>query len=311
MICREDPESGVTHAVTLFIICHYSRNNTSLNFARSSMPEQLEPHQKARLTALETTVRDGLRDFRRTGQALSEIRDNEFFRAGYDSFEAYLQDRWGFTPPQAGRLMEAADVAKVLDPLGIQPKNEAQARTFRAAARIVTELEPEAQRMVARLVEGVTPPPTENGEDSPPWDLPAAEVRIMASVVKRLDADATVYHPDSGAEVAMGTLSAPERYEVIRTHVDQKTQAYREKQEAKANAPQPERVNWGDWVLNHASQNLGPGQRLELVVEPDGSGAARAVARVVDGNTGEVLAAGGGAVTLKKAALNLAAELRG
>jgi len=277
------------------------------------MPEQLEPHQKARLTALETTVRDGLRDFRRTGQALSEIRDNEFFRAGYASFEAYLQDRWGFTPPQAGRLMEAADVAKVLDPLGIQPKNEAQARTFKAAAKIVTELEPEQQRVVARLVEGVMPPQTEvEGDDgSPPWDLPAAEVRIMASVVKKLDAEATVYHPDSGAEVAMGTLSAPERYEIIRTHVDQKTQAYREKQEAKVNAPQAEKVNWSDWVLNYASQNLGPGQRLELVVEPDGSGASRAVARVVDGHTGEILAAGQGAVTLKKAALNLAAEVRG
>lgn len=274
------------------------------------MPEQLEPHQKARLSALETTVRDGLRDFRRTGQALSEIRDNEFFRAGYDSFEAYLQDRWGFTPPQAGRLMEAADVAKVLDPLGIQPRNEAQARTFKAAAKIVTELEPEQQRVVARLVEGVMPQPTE-GDDTPPWELPAAEVRIMASVVKKLDADATVYHPENGREVPMGTLSAPERYEVIRTHVDQKTQAYREKQEAKASAPKPENVNWGDWVLNYAAQNLGPGQRLELVVEPDGSGASRAVARVVDGNTGEVLASGGGAVTLKKAALNLAAEVRG
>lgn len=277
------------------------------------MPEQLEPHQKARLSALETTVRDGLRDFRRTGQALSEIRDNEFFRAGYDSFEAYLQDRWGFTPPQAGRLMEAADVAKVLDPLGIQPKNEAQARTFKAAAKLVTELEPEQQRVVARLVEGVMPQQPEGQEDNdtPPWDLPAAEVRIMASVVKKLDADATVYHPENGREVPMGTLSGPERYEVIRTHVDQKTQAYREKQEAKANAPKPENANWGDWVLNYAAQNLGPGQRLELVVEPDGSGASRAVARVVDGNTGEVLAAGGGAVTLKKAALNLAAEVRG
>ncbi|GGL75574.1 hypothetical protein GCM10010840_12130 [Deinococcus aerolatus] len=277
------------------------------------MPEQLEPHQKARLSALETTVRDGLRDFRRTGQALSEIRDNEFFRVGHDSFEAYLQDRWGFTPPQAGRLMEAADVAKVLDPLGIQPKNEAQARTFRAAAKLVTELEPEQQRVVARLVEGVMPPQREGEEDAdaPPWDLPAAEVRIMASVVKKLDADATVYHPDSGAEVAMGTLSAPERYEIIRTHVDQKTQAYREKQEARASAPKPENVNWGDWVLNYAAQNLGPGQRLELVVEPDGSGASRAVARVVDGHTGEILASGQGAVTLKKAALNLAAEVRG
>ncbi|MFT2722279.1 hypothetical protein ACMT4L_20015 [Deinococcus sp. A31D244] len=275
---------------------------------------QLQPHQRARLTSLEQTVRDGLRDFRRTGQALSEIRDNEFFLATHESFEAYLQDRWGFTAPQAGRLIDAADVAKVLEPLGIQPKNEAQARAFRAAARIVTDLEPEQQRVVARLVEQAAPAPAQTAagtESDLPWEVPdAAEVRIMASVVKKLNEDATVHHPDSGDEVSMGSLNTPERFEVIRTHVDQKTQAYREKQEARANAPQPEKINWADWVLNHAAQNLGPGQRLELVVEPDGSGAVRAVARVVDGHTGEVLAAGAGAVTLKKAALNLAAEVR-
>ncbi|GGM04537.1 hypothetical protein [Deinococcus aerophilus] len=277
------------------------------------MTAPLEPHQAARLSALEQTVRDGLRDFRRTGQALSEIRDNGFYRTTHDSFEAYLQSRWGFTGPQAGRLIEAADVARVLEPLGIQPRTEAQARSFRAAARLVTEMEPEQQRVVARLVEAAAPAPdpAHESDDDLPWEVPAAEVRIMASVVRKLDADATVHHPDSGDEVPLGTLSAPERFEVIRTHVDQKTQAYREKQEAKASAPRPENVNWGDWVLNYAAQQLGPGQRLELVVEPDGSGAARAVARVVDGNTGEVLAAGQGAVTLKKAALNLAAEVRG
>ncbi|WP_291431042.1 hypothetical protein [Deinococcus sp.] len=274
---------------------------------------QLQPHQRARLSSLEQTVRDGLRDFRRTGQALAEIRDNEFFLATHESFEAYLQDRWGFTAPQAGRLIDAADVARVLEPLGIQPKNEAQARAFRAAAKIVTDLEPEQQRVVARLVEQAAPAAAQaEGADSDlPWEVPdAAEVRIMASVVKKLNEDATVHHPDSGDEVSMASLSTPERFEVIRTHVDQKTQAYREKQEARANAPQPEKINWADWVLNHAAQNLGPGQRLELVVEPDGGGAVRAVARVVDGHTGEVLAVGAGAVTLKKAALNLAAEIR-
>lgn len=280
------------------------------------MTASLAPHESARLSALEQTVRDGLRDFRRTGQALSEIRDNGFYRASYESFEAYLQDRWGFTAPQAGRLIDAADVARVLEPLGIQPKNEAQARSYRAAAKVITDLEPEQQRVVARLVEAAAPdtqPEAEgeaDGETDLPWDVPAAEVRIMASVVKKLNEDATVHHPDSGDEVSMGSLSTPERFEVIRTHVDQKTQAYREKQEARANAPQPEKINWADWVLNHAAQNLGTGQRLELVVEPDGSGAVRAVARVVDGHTGEVLAAGAGAVTLKKAALNLAAELK-
>ncbi|WP_233555281.1 hypothetical protein [Deinococcus sp. RM] len=276
------------------------------------MTASLAPHESARLSALEQTVRDGLRDFRRTGQALSEIRDNGFYRAAYESFEAYLQDRWGFTAPQAGRLIDASDVAKVLDPLGIQPKNEAQARSYRAAAKVIEELEPEQQRVIARLVEAAAPDtqPEMEGEDDVPWDVPAAEVRIMASVVKKMQPDALVHHPDSGDEVPFDTLTNPERFEVIRTHVDQKTQAYREKQEAKANAPQAEKINWADWVLNTAAQNLGHGQRLEITVEPDGSGAARAVARIVDGSTGEVLSAGGGAVTLKKAVLNLAAELK-
>lgn len=280
------------------------------------MTASLAPHESARLSALEQTVRDGLRDFRRTGQALSEIRDNGFYRASYESFEAYLQDRWGFTAPQAGRLIDASDVAKILDPLGIQPKNEAQARSYRAAAKVIEELEPEQQRVIARLVEAAAPdtqPAVDgeaDGEEDVPWDVPAAEVRIMASVVKKLQPDALVHHPDSGDEVPFDTLTNPERFEVIRTHVDQKTQAYREKQEAKANAPQAEKINWADWVLNTAAQNLGHGQRLEITVEPDGSGAARAVARIVDGSTGEVLSAGAGAVTLKKAVLYLADELK-
>ncbi|GGR91095.1 hypothetical protein [Deinococcus sedimenti] len=276
------------------------------------MTASLAPHESARLSALEQTVRDGLRDFRRTGQALSEIRDNGFYRASYESFEAYLQDRWGFTAPQAGRLIDASDVAKVLDPLGIQPKNEAQARSYRAAAKVIEELEPEQQRVIARLVEAAAPDtqPEMEGEEDVPWDVPAAEVRIMASVVKKMQPDALVHHPDSGDEVPFDTLTNPERFEVIRTHVDQKTQAYREKQEAKANAPQAEKINWADWVLNTAATSLSHGQRLEITVEPDGSGAARAVARIVDGSTGEVLSAGAGAVTLKKAVLNLAAELK-
>ncbi|MFC4639629.1 hypothetical protein [Deinococcus hohokamensis] len=276
------------------------------------MSAPLEPHEAARLKALEQTVRDGLRDFRRTGKALSEIRDNGFFRPFYESFEAYLQDRWGFTPPQAGRLIEAADVARVLEPLGIEPKNEVQARAYRAAAKLVTELEPEQQRVVARLVEAAAPVnEDQDPENDVPWDAPAAaELRIMASVVKKLEPDTTVYHPDSGDEVPYESLSAPQRFEVARTQAEQKTQAYREKQEAKAAAPQPEKVNWADWCLNHA-QTLAPGQRMELVVERDGSGAARAQARIVDGNTGEVLAEGQGAPFLKRAVMNLVSEVQG
>ncbi|MFC4427423.1 hypothetical protein [Deinococcus navajonensis] len=267
----------------------------------------LPEHEQARLDALEQSVADGLRDFQRTGQALSEIRDNAFYRATHETFEAYLQDRWGFTLPQAGRLIEAADVARVLAPIGIQPQHERQARAMKAAARLVTDLEPEQQRVVARLVEAAAPE-----ERDLPWEMAPdpAELRIMASVVRKLEPDSTVYHPDSGDEVPYQSLSVPQRFEVARTQAEQKTQAYREKQEAKAAAPQPEKVNWADWCLNHA-QTLAPGQRLELVVERDGSGGARAQARIVDGNTGEVLAEGQGAPYLKKAVLNLVSEVKG
>ncbi|PNY80525.1 hypothetical protein [Deinococcus koreensis] len=264
------------------------------------MSTELEPHQKHRLQSLEQTVKDGLRDFQRTGQALSEIRDNGFYRERYESFEAYLEQRWGFSQAQAGRLIDANEVAKVLSPLGIEPQSEKQARALKPAAKILTELEPEQQRVVARMVEEA------------PWeDAPEpAELRIMANVVQKMAPDTTVHHPESGDEVPFDSLSAPQRYEVIRTHVDQKTQAYHEKQEAKANKAPAESVNWADWCLNYAAQGMGPGQRLEIVVERDGSGAARAQARVVDGTSGEVLAEGQGAPFLKKAVLNLVAEVK-
>jgi hypothetical protein len=273
-----------------------------------STPVALEAHERARLDALERTVRDGLLDFRRTGEALAQIRDNALYRTTHPDFESYLETRWGFTRAQAGRLIDAADVARVLEPLGIDPQSERQARALKPAARILTELEPEQQRVVARLVEAAAG----GAEDDVPWDASAhaAEVRIMANVVQKLTPETTVYHPQSGTEVPLGELSGAERFEVIRTHVDQRTQAYHEKQEARAHRPPTENVNWTDWCMNHAAQALGAGQRIEIVVERDGSGAARAQARIVDGATGEVIAEGQGAPFLKKAVLNLVAEVR-
>ncbi|WP_309571916.1 hypothetical protein [Deinococcus sp.] len=275
----------------------------------TSSPDQLEPHERARMDALERTVRDGLRDFQRTGEALAQIRDNHLYRVGHESFEEYLEQRWGFTRTQAGRLIDAAETARVLEPLGIAPQSERQARALKPAARILTELEPEQQRVVTRLIKAAAG----DSDDDLPWDASAhpAEVRIMANVVQKLTPDTTVHHPDSGQEVPFDSLSTPERYEVIRTHVDQKTQAYHEKQEAKANKAPVESVNWTDWCLNYAAQALAPGQRIEIVVERDGSGAARAHARIVDATTGEVYAEGQGAPFLKKAVLNLVGEVKG
>ena len=112
----------------------------------------LQPHEEQRFAALEQTVSDGLRDFQRTGQALAEIRDNELFRETHSNFETYLRDRWGFNLRQADRIMDAAVLARQLEPLGITPLHEAQARAFKSSVKIMYELEPEQQRLIGRLV---------------------------------------------------------------------------------------------------------------------------------------------------------------
>ncbi len=270
----------------------------------------LQDHEKHRLQALEHTVKDGLREFQRTGNALSEIRDNNFFRATHQTFEAYLEQRWGFSTQQASRLIDASAVAKVLEPLGLTPENERQARALKPFAKIVTELEPEQQRVIANLIEENAAQTDDTGE-SPN----AAELKIMAGVVKKLEPDTTVYHPDNGEEVPFDTLSRPQRLEVIRTQVDQKTQAYHEKQlekeQAKAQKEPSEKVNWADWCLNYATQSLSTEQRLEITVQQDLSGNPKAIAKVLDNNTGEVLAEGEWANDLKQAVLSLVAEVKG
>ncbi len=268
----------------------------------------LAPHEEQRFQALEQTVEGGLRDFQRTGQALAEIRDNHLFRETHADFETYLRDRWGFNLRQADRIIDAAVVARQLEPLGIEPRHERQASTFKPAVKIIGALEPEQQRLISRLVEERRGA----GSDVPPWeDAAAPELKIMANVVQKLTPEKTVYHPESGDEVELGTLSPAQRYEVVREHVVQKAQAYHEKQAARAQQPPRERVNWADWFIAYAAEHLDHEQQLELVIEQGEGGPPRAVARVMSKVTGEVLAQGEPSDDLKRAVMTLRGAVSG
>lgn len=269
----------------------------------------LAPHEEQRFTALEQTVSDGLRDFQRTGQALAEIRENHFYRETHADFESYLRDRWGFNLRQADRIMDAAVVARQLEPLGIAPQHEAQARSFKPAVKILDVLEPEQQRLVSRLV---AERQAAEGDGLAPWEEAAApELKIMAGVVQKMTPDKTVYHPESGDEVAFETLSPSQRYEVVREHVTQKTQQYHDKQAAKAAAEPQEKLNWAAWCLQYAKEGLSPEQRLEIVLEQGQKGKPVIHARVVDKETGEVLMEGEAVGNMKNAVLGLVREVGG
>lgn len=94
----------------------------------TDLAEQLDAYELAALARAEKTIRKGLRTFVSVGQALMEIRDRELFRATHPSFEAYLADRWRLSRRHGARLIQAAEVAAVLGPIGPVPETESQAR---------------------------------------------------------------------------------------------------------------------------------------------------------------------------------------
>lgn len=79
------------------------------------------------LAELEAIIERGLSTFVEVGQALLEIRDSRIYRESHLTFQAYCEQRWGFSRFRAYRLMEAATITAVL-PIGHTPANEAQAR---------------------------------------------------------------------------------------------------------------------------------------------------------------------------------------
>jgi hypothetical protein len=69
-----------------------------------------------------------LSTFLDVGRALLAIRDGRLYRDGHDTFESYCRDRWGMERAHAYRMVQAAEVAEALSPMGDVPSSERQAR---------------------------------------------------------------------------------------------------------------------------------------------------------------------------------------
>jgi hypothetical protein len=89
------------------------------------------------LTDCEAIINRGIATFVEVGDALLEIRDRRLYRdAGYQSFDLYCRERWGWSRISAHRQIQAAKVVKLL-PIGNSsdgPANEAQARALAPVA---------------------------------------------------------------------------------------------------------------------------------------------------------------------------------
>jgi len=102
--------------------------------------------KQSSLADLEAIIESNRTQFYQIGKALKQIRDEQLYhQVLFDTFEAYVKDRWDMSRSHAYRLIDAS---KVMDNLsligdGIVPQNESQ-------ARVLAQLKPGDQRKIWR-----------------------------------------------------------------------------------------------------------------------------------------------------------------
>jgi hypothetical protein len=135
------------------------------------MPSTQWQAEVDQLHAAERTIEAGLATFVDVGQALAGIRDQRLYRLdGFDTFEGYCQERWGFSRVRAHQMIEAAQVSEALTMVNApQVTSERQAREVAAiikadgperAAEILTEVAAEGKVTAAAIREAARPTKT-------------------------------------------------------------------------------------------------------------------------------------------------------
>jgi hypothetical protein len=143
----------------------------------------LDKQQAVTLQQCEEVIQRGVETFIEVGNALLTIRDQRLYRAEFSTFNEYCQERWGMHRRHADRLVEAADIAENLRPIGLIPQSESQVRPL-------VGLPPEVQKQVwveatltapngkvtAAHVEVIAAPhkPKRHPKSQPPPPLPAS-----------------------------------------------------------------------------------------------------------------------------------------
>lgn len=122
------------------------------------MSAALDRSEVGRLAACEARIERGLATFLDTGQALLEVRDSRLYRATHRTFEDYCLERWGQTPQHVNRLVAAAEVVTVLEPVGSIPAPSSE-RVARELAPLRSD-PPRLREAWSEAVEDHGPEPT-------------------------------------------------------------------------------------------------------------------------------------------------------
>lgn len=135
---------------------------------------QLTTIEVNRLESLETTIQRGIKSFIEVGAALSEISEKRLYRAQYETFEEYCQQRWDFTAARGRQLMSAVEaIASLPDDLP-RPARASQAQEL---AKVSPELRGDVWRDALETAEV---------EER---DVTAADIRESAAALDEDDHD--------------------------------------------------------------------------------------------------------------------------
>jgi len=180
--------------------------------------------ERSNLAAHEQTIDRARSAFVDAGLALSAIRDGKLYRETHSTFEDYCRDRWQFEKSHVYRLMDAAEVVKVISkdsPIGeVLPANERQARPLvdvpeENRAEVWAEVVETAPRndagapvVTARHVEAVVEKRAHvaNNSGENEWYTPPAFTAAAREVMGEIDLD------PASCETANASVQAAQIY---------------------------------------------------------------------------------------------------
>lgn len=174
----------------------------------------LSVDERSELERNERIIAGGLQTFYDVGHALAEIRDRKLYRARFRTFEAYCQDRWGFSRQRASQLIIGADVAEnlstVVDKTGL----------LEVHARELASVPPNEQRLVYQLAHELTE-----------GDITQSAIRSLAAVANGVIASGYV-EVEEGVQKPWTSLEPEEKRSVLMANLERET--YERMQQHKA-----------------------------------------------------------------------------
>ena len=92
-----------------------AHDNGSIQLYQAS----LTTREQRELGRAERTIARGLKSFLSLGLALKRIRDERLYRQRYDTFEAYVSERWELSRTRAYELCAASQVVADLSAIAV------------------------------------------------------------------------------------------------------------------------------------------------------------------------------------------------